>query len=408
MFARTRARIPRIVRPSWRPGRRIARGRVRGSSRRSSPSGLRPTSRVARVASRDGTRSPPRDRRGSCAESPADVRGDDVNQMFRIFQHDRKDEAVDERILRRDVESELPRARFELRNRGPRLHRRSVAGRWFTEPLAHDDVGFPEDLVDIPPAKIHLNATLSGASPWSGARPGFVAVSTSVTTGRGSYSTSTRSPSVFRDEGTLGDDDRHGFSRVPDDLPSERRIRGRLQVRVRDRPCGNDVADLVLHILGCEDIEDSGKASCLRRVDRTDSRMRIGTSDELCENGPGREHVRHEIASAGEEPVVFLAEDGLAEHLRRLGAWTHPFPGRIISPAAATESTMLEYPVQRQMFPDIAVRIRSSDGAFSTWRSSRAASTTPGVQNPHWRPWCALNASESDGADRARRGPRSS
>jgi len=78
-------------------------------------------------------------------------------------------------------------------------------------------------------------------------------------------------------------------------------------------------ADLVLHILGCEDIEDSGKASCLRRVDRTDSRMRIGTSDELCENGPGREHVRHEIASAGEEPVVFLAEDGLAEHLRRLG-----------------------------------------------------------------------------------------
>src|SRR3989454_3611911 len=92
--------------------------------------------------------------------------------------------------------------------------------------------------------------------------------------------------SVFRDEGTLGDDDRHGFSRVPDDLPSERRIRGRLQVRGRERPCGNDVADLILQVLGCEDIEDSGKASCLRRVDRTDSRMRIGTSDELCENGP--------------------------------------------------------------------------------------------------------------------------
>src|SRR2546422_8048121 len=125
--------------------------------------------------------------------------------------------------------------------------------------------------------------------------------------------------SVFCDEGTLGDDDRHGFSRVPDDLPSERRIRGRLQVRVRDRPCGNDVPDLILHVLGCEDVEDSGKASGLRRVDRTDSRMRIGTSDELCENGPGREHVRHEIASAGEESVVFLAEDGPAEHLRRLG-----------------------------------------------------------------------------------------
>jgi len=80
---------------------------------------------------------------------PADVRGDDVNQMFRIFQHDRKDEAVDERILRRDVESELPRARFELRNRGPRLHRGRLQA-LVHEPLAHDDVGFPEDLVDIP------------------------------------------------------------------------------------------------------------------------------------------------------------------------------------------------------------------------------------------------------------------
>src|SRR5206468_814730 len=109
-----------------------------------------------------------------------------------------------------------------------------------------------------------------------------------------------------------GHDDRHGFSRVPDDLPSERRIRGRLEVRIRDRPCGNDVADLILHVLGREDIEDAWKASGLRRVDRTDSRMRIGTSDEFREDGPGREHVGHEIPSAGEESVVFLAEDGLA------------------------------------------------------------------------------------------------
>src|SRR5437867_8714537 len=65
--------------------------------------------------------------------------------------------------------------------------------RWFTNRWLTTTSASWKTLSTSPPAKIHLNATLSGASPWSGARPGFVAVSTSVTTGSGSYSTSTRS-----------------------------------------------------------------------------------------------------------------------------------------------------------------------------------------------------------------------
>src|SRR5438034_5931132 len=66
--------------------------------------------------------------------------------------------------------------------------RRWFTNRWFTTTSASW-----KTLSTSPPAKIHLHAPLSGASPGSGARPGFVALSTSVTTGSGSYSTSTRS-----------------------------------------------------------------------------------------------------------------------------------------------------------------------------------------------------------------------
>ena len=54
--------------------------------------------------------------------------------------------------------------------------------------------------------------------------------------------------------------------------------------------------------------------------------------------------------------------------------------------------TMFMYPVQRQMFPEIAHRTSSSVGSGFCSSSATPTSIIPGVQNPHCRPCSSLNA----------------
>ena len=53
------------------------------------------------------------------------------------------------------------------------------------------------------------------------------------------------------------------------------------------------------------------------------------------------------------------------------------------SAAQRTARTMFEYPVQRQIAPEIAVRISSSVGSGFASSSARAVMIIPGVQKPH-------------------------
>ena len=55
------------------------------------------------------------------------------------------------------------------------------------------------------------------------------------------------------------------------------------------------------------------------------------------------------------------------------------------SAAHSIAATMFLYPVQRQMAPEIAVRISCSVGFGFSSSSARAVMSIPGVQNPHCR-----------------------
>ena len=48
-------------------------------------------------------------------------------------------------------------------------------------------------------------------------------------------------------------------------------------------------------------------------------------------------------------------------------------------------------PVQRQTLPEIASRISGTDGSGLRSSRARAVMSIPGVQNPHWTPWQAMN-----------------
>ena len=50
------------------------------------------------------------------------------------------------------------------------------------------------------------------------------------------------------------------------------------------------------------------------------------------------------------------------------------------------------HPVQRQRLPESASRISSSVGLALCWRRSAAATTSPGVQKPHWTAPASTNA----------------
>ncbi len=51
---------------------------------------------------------------------------------------------------------------------------------------------------------------------------------------------------------------------------------------------------------------------------------------------------------------------------------------------------MFSYPVQRQIWPEMASRISASEGSGLWSSSQRAVIIMPGVQNPHWSPWQAM------------------
>ena len=54
---------------------------------------------------------------------------------------------------------------------------------------------------------------------------------------------------------------------------------------------------------------------------------------------------------------------------------------------------MFLYPVQRQIAPEIAVRISCSVGSGFSSSRARAVISIPGVQNPHWRAWVSWKPS---------------
>ena len=68
---------------------------------------------------------------------------------------------------------------------------------------------------------------------------------------------------------------------------------------------------------------------------------------------------------------------------------TSCFAAASYSAAQRTALTMFLYPVQRQMAPEIAVRISWSVGSGFSSSSARAVINMPGVQNPHWSACCS-------------------
>src|SRR5438552_11103242 len=60
--------------------------------------------------------------------------------------------------------------------------------------------------------------------------------------------------------------------------------------------------------------------------------------------------------------------------------------------AARAAATMFLYPVQRHRLPEMASRICASDGSGHSRRKQVSVIRKPGVQKPHWSPWCSWNA----------------
>ena len=109
---------------------------------------------------------------------------------------------------------------------------------------------------------------------------------------------------------------------------------------------------------------------------------------------PARERLRVRA-----RPARSSASSSVDARTYRTGAGITPLPRA--APAARIDSTIGWYPVQRQKLPRSARRIASSSGSGSRESRSTAVRIIPGVQNPHWSPWCSTNASlDRDGARR--------
>src|SRR5262249_12159574 len=152
-----------------------------------------------------------------------------------------------------------------------------------------------------------------------------------------------------------------------------------------------------LEILGRDDGGDVRMRQSLRGVDRDDAGVRVGTAQHRAVDHPRQADVVEVGALAADEALVLLALEA-AEADRALGLRARKVlsDGHAQTPCLAAAScsaahwiaaTMFLYPVQRQIPPEMAVRISRSVGFGFSSRRARAVISIPGVQKPHWRAW---------------------
>ncbi len=117
---------------------------------------------------------------------------------------------------------------------------------------------------------------------------------------------------VFGDVPAGGDDHRDRFADVADLLPRERQVRARMKDQVVDRRRRDEerrrlrvLAEVVRRV----DREHAGAAARRRRVDRSDARVRVVAAHEGDVRHARQVHVVHEARAAGEQPLVFVADD---------------------------------------------------------------------------------------------------
>ena len=169
--------------------------------------------------------------------------------------------------------------------------------------------------------------------------------------------------------GLLGRDDRDRLAEVADAVEGEHGLVGELEA------VGLAAGDVVLG----DDRVDARHRDRLGDVDLEDPRVRVRAADGLAPEHPGGAEVARvrELARDLGDRIGTARGRNRPTATERAGRRAHP-------PAARwTASRIFWYPVQRQRLPESASRISSSVGSGTRRRRSAAATTKPGVQNPH-------------------------
>src|SRR5439155_14267417 len=127
---------------------------------------------------------------------------------------------------------------------------------------------------------------------------------------------------------------------------------------------------------------DAAHLERLGQIDRLDLRVRVRRAHEVDISHTVPLDVVEEDALPLDEALVLLARDARADESRlRLGRFDNKRLGDLgHSATALIASTMFTYPVQRQMFPWIALRISSSLGLGFCSSRYFALISIPGVQ----------------------------
>ena len=328
--------------------------------------------------------------RNLVAEAATDVLAHDPDHVLREPRDVRVDRAVGVRRLVSVVDVELPCFGVEVGDHAARLERRRMAAG--IDDVAHrDGVGLGERAVGR-----FLIASFPGRAREVVALPDLVVADQ-------------RRVGVQRLAGV----DNRGQRLVLDLDQLERVVRGVLVGRDHERDLLALEADLVarehglrvvgdgrhpskperLEVLGSDDRGDVGRGERLRGVDRDDPRVRVRAAQHGAVDHSRQPDVIEVGALAADEARVFLALQ-TTEADRTLGLGTRKvfdhchahascFAAASYSAAQRTALTMFLYPVQRQMAPEIAVRISWSVGSGFSSSRARAVINMPGVQNPH-------------------------
>src|SRR5882762_7064684 len=117
--------------------------------------------------------------------------------------------------------------------------------------------------------------------------------------------------------------------------------------------------------------------------------MRVRTAQGVAPEHPGG----LQVARVGELACDFRDPIGAGNALADAPELQFRRDAHNDAAAIRTASKIFAYPVQRQRFPDRASRMSSSLGYTLRASRSAVATTSPGVQKPHWTAPVATNAS---------------
>ena len=328
---------------------------------------------------------------GTAPEAAADVGLDHPDPRLLHPQAAREHEVHVVGDLGARVHGEASPLRVVVREGGVHLHLGLADLRAAVGLLAHE-VGFGMGRVHVPELVLDVALDVAGALlvEVDGVRGGRVVGR--VVRGKLLGLDPDEGERPFRGRVVVGRDGRDRLAPVADPVPGE----GVLVHRDREDAEGPVAVRPGHHR------PDPGKGLGLARVDRADGRVPPGAAEDPAREGArrGRQVGRvagppaHLVGAVDEGDVRPDRPDprggrvgprrGLSRGHRR---WSAHAPGRppareeaAASAAHRTASTILTYPVQRQMLLPSASRMASSEGSSSRRRSASEAMMSPGVQ----------------------------